>query len=265
MDGRLSRRDYPRQPNPQQPREPPINVALGRVDSDDFQNEEELYRNLGAVYQPPSVIEDRAPRHVAVQATINRHRRISNAFKRISDPVAHEAFKIARAALVRSRRKSLTPSKRPRDDIDGQPNVSPASQGDGQSNVSPEQGEPMDIEPPSLVCEAGGGRRKDPLGPKPDKHKYEFEEFVEGASKQICEAVEKAKEYDQRFRVDNTNKFVAHACAVCDRIFKGTAKSCFISRADIKSKVDRIGCASYVAYYGDGSLPKLLKDQVRAH
>ena len=32
---------------------------------------------------------------------------------------------------------------------------------------------------------------EDPSGPNPDKHKYDFEEFVKGASKQICEAVEK--------------------------------------------------------------------------
>ena len=235
-------------PQPHSDNQQSPSMTLGRVDSEDFQKEEELYRKLGAVYQPPSALEDRAPKHEAVKATINRRRRISAAFKRNSDPETHEAFKAKDAKRARSQYKS-SPGKRP----------------DGESNVSSEQGEPMDIEPPNLVCEAGGGRRKDPLGPKPDKHKYEFEEFVEGASKQICEAVEKAKVYDQRFRVDNTNKFVAHACAVCDRIFKGTAKSCFISRADIKSKVDRIGCASYVAYYGDGSLPKLLKDQVRAH
>ena len=103
--------------------------------------------------------------------------------------------------------------------------------------------------------------------------KYEFMNFVNrartsdgaNANKQIRDAERDAKKMDQRFRVDNSNRFRIDACAICDRVIKGTAKSCFISIEDLKSKADRIGCDSYEAYYGDGSLPQILTEQVGAH
>jgi len=97
------------------------------------------------------------------------------------------------------------------------------------------------------------------------KERYEFMNFVNRADVQISDAERDAKKMDQRFRVDNSNRFRIDACAICDRVIKGTAKSCFISIEDLKSKADRIGCDSYEAYYGDGSLPQILKEQVGAH
>jgi len=82
--------------------------------------------------------------------------------------------------------------------------------------------------------------------------KYEFMKFVNRArtsegvnkvNKQISDAERDAKKMDQRFRVDNSNRFRIDACAICDRIIKGTAKSCFISIEDLKLKAD---CIIYI-------------------
>merc|ERR1712232_523899 len=86
-------------------------------------------------------------------------------------------------------------------------------------------------------------------------------DFVENADEFISKAEREAKNFDQCFRVGKSNSFKVHACAVCDRIIKGTAKPCFIPKEEIKSKADRIGCANYESFYGDGSLPELLKKQ----
>ncbi|EJK56187.1 hypothetical protein THAOC_23977 [Thalassiosira oceanica] len=103
----------------------------------------------GVKYQPPSDFEDK-------DGTRNRRRRIRRAIrertdplscnaererrrlaresKRCSDPAGHEASLVADSARKRSRYQSKSPSKRRRDDIDG------------ESTTSPGRGEPMDID-----------------------------------------------------------------------------------------------------------------------
>jgi len=142
----------------------------------------------------------------AQRAARNVRRRLDRQSLRCSDPDAYEALKAKDAAAQkRSRHQSLSPSsKRPRDaDV---------------SNVSTDQGEPMAIDPPPTR------NRSEAAG---DEIKYEFMDFVENADEFISKAEREAKNFDQCFRVGKSNSFKVHACAVCDRIIKGTAKPCF--------------------------------------
>ena len=231
---------------------------------------------VGTPYEAPSAFEDKKEtrkRRKRLRYAIDKlkdpaaheaklaDRRFECEQKRRSDPACHDAFKVQDSSRKRSQYQSPSPNKRPRDDINGELPASPdrgeARDMDGESTASPDRGEA-----------AGDGAKADDE-PTALSSRYKFMVFVEGTEEQsvdeqIRKAEREAKRFDQCFRVDKSNRFKVYACAVCDRLIIGTAKYCLIAKEDIKSKADRIGCASYESHYGDGSLPDILKKQVGA-
>ncbi|EJK75484.1 hypothetical protein THAOC_02790, partial [Thalassiosira oceanica] len=254
-----------------------------------FRREEEWLAEqcsqVGSPYKGPSAFEDKKEtekrrkrlryaidklKDPAAHAAKLADRRFGRQRKRCSDRAGHEAFKEDEAARLRSRRSHTpTPSKRRRNDIVG------------ESTAFPDGGEAMDIDgelraSPDRGKAAGDGAKADDEPDEPrassaqnsgaGSRRYKFMDFVEGTKEQsvdeqIRKAERDAKKFDQRFRLGESNKFKVPVCAVCDRLIIGTAKCCFIAKEDIKSKADRIGCASYESHYGDGSLPDILKKQ----
>ena len=228
----------------------------------------------------------------------NKQRRDKRAIDKLKDPVAHESANKQRNKQRRDKRadleledptaysahlcsdrdrKQTSSSKRPRDDINGELPASPdrgeAMDMDGELPASPDRGEARDMDGESTASpdrgEAAGDGAKADDEPTALSSRYKFMVFVEGTEEQsvdeqIRKAEREAKRFDQCFRVGKSNRFKVYACAVCDRLIIGTAKYCLIAKEDIKSKADRIGCASYESHYGDGSLPDILKKQVGA-